>query len=245
MTCDSDVVSCSSVTFENRGVPRELTEDEIYSIISDYELATKRALEAGFDGVEIHCAHGYLLSQFLSPECNKRVDMWGGSIENRSRLVVEIAKRLRNIIPTDGILSIRFGGCDLVEGGLALDEGADVAKVLDKLGIDLFDVSVGIVPSKLGGSRTDKTKGFVYIAEKIKSVVNAPVAAVGGIKTKEDAKSILEDGQADLVAVCRALLSDPLWPDKVLGKSKNLDPIVECLGCKPCIHYTKGCPTKR
>ena len=240
MGCNPGLMAPSDIPFENRAIPREMTTEDIEDVINWYNLAVSRAIKAGFDGVEIHCAHGYLFSEFLSPVCNKRTNNYGGSLENRSRLLLQIVKNARKAIGTDKVLSVRFGAADCYAGGLKLSESVLVAKELEKHGINMLNVSIGCTPSALGGSRTRKPMGFVPLAREIKKNVSIPVSVAGKITTAEQIESIISKGDADMVSICRSLLADPQFPSKVLGL--NPDPINPCKACKACIHYIQGCP---
>ena len=240
MGCNSNLAAPSAVPFENRSTPRALSIVEIKTLIDDYSKAVERAMKAGFDGVEIHNAHGYILSQFLSPLANKRSDEYGGSLENRLRVVKEIITNTKSIIGTNKILSVRLGACDCYAGGLKLSDSIEASKVFETLGVDLINVSIGITPTILGGSRTRKHLGFVPLAREIKKHVSIPVAVAGKITTKEDVEEIISTKSADLICVCRSLLADPRWPVKVLGIDGN--PTIICKSCKTCVHYQTGCP---
>lgn len=234
----------SPIAYENLETPKEMISSDIEDVKNAYKTAVARAMEAGFDGVELHNAHGYLLSQFLSPASNKRTDQYGGNLENRTRLLFEIVEIAKNTMPVGKMLSVRFGACDMVPGGLKLSEGVHVAKTLEAKGVDLLNVSVGIPQSKLGGSQTRKPMNFTVLSGRIKKEISMPVAIAGKITTKEQAELVVGSGKADLVAICRAILADPLWPKKATGE---LDvPIINCLGCQPrCTNYTTGCPLKK
>jgi 2,4-dienoyl-CoA reductase-like NADH-dependent reductase (Old Yellow Enzyme family) len=240
----SDPFAPSSIAYENLETPREMTQSDIEDVKEAYRQSVRRAMEAGFDGVEIHNAHGYLLSQFLSPAANKRTDDYGGMLENRSRLLFELVDIAKNTMPINKILSLRFGACDMIQGGLKLSEGVQVAKALETKGVDLLNVSVGIPQSELGGSQTRKLMNFSVLSAKIKEAVGIPVAVAGKIVTKDEAEFVIENGKSDLVALCRAILGDPLWPKKATGELDK--PFVKCLGCLPrCSNYSTGCPLKK
>lgn len=239
MGCNQGLIAPSSIPYENRTTPREMSENDIETLKDWYRQAIKRAVEAGFDGVEIHCAHGYILSQFLSPVSNHRTDSWGGTLLNRSRLLTEVVRMAREIAK-DNVLSVRLGACDCYAGGLKLVETAEVARMLEGEGVDLISVSIGITPSTFGGSRTKVKMGFVPLSSAIKKAVKIPVAVAGKITKPEQAKFITESGKADIVLVCRSLLADPKWPAKALGK--DINPIIPCKSCKACVHFSSGCP---
>lgn len=240
MGCNKDLVAPSAIPFENRPVPESLDIEGIKSIVNAYMSATHRAMIAGFDGVEIHLAHGYILSQFLSPLSNHRTDGYGIDLEGRCRISCEIIKNTRSAIGKEKILSVRFGACDCYPGGLKLSESVILAKTFENLGVDLLNVSIGITPTSLGGSRTKKPMGFVPLASEIRKNINIAVATVGKITTAEDANMILGSGKADLVCACRSLLADSKWPAKVIGQAK--DAITPCKSCKVCVHFSAGCP---
>jgi len=250
MGCGQDLIAPSPIPFEDRIIPRPMTIEEILKLKLDFKKAIERSMDSGFDGVEIHCAHGYILSQFLSPLSNTRVDIYGGSLDNRARLLYEIVSDARKRIGSGKILSVRLGAVDLLPGGLKLYEAKVVAGKLKNLGVDLINVSAGIVPTRLGGSRPRVSRAFSPLGKSIRDAVGSVVAVAGRITTLQDVEIILSKKQADLVAVCRSVLSDTLWPKKILAQNISLEettriqPIIPCAGCIPCIHFTKGCPIK-
>jgi len=243
MGCDGDLVAPSAIPFEDRETPRELTIQEIEEIEESFVAASLRAIQAGFDGVEVHCAHGYLLSQFISPLSNKRMDEYGGSSERRAKLLISIVKNIRKEIRNYKIISVRLGARDAgFSGGLKVGDAKLISIWLEQAGVNLIDVSQNIIASRLGGSKPREPMAFAGLSKEIKQVVNIPVAVAGGIRTKEHVEEILESNSADLVAVCRAVLADPKFPAKVLGI--NPDPIIPCLVCKSCGHFIEGCPPR-
>ncbi len=188
-------------------MPREITQTEMSELVKEFAVAARRAKEAGFDMVEVHGAHGYLLSQFLSPYTNRRNDEYGGSLENRLRFPLEVLRAVRAEVGPDFPVFYRLGAEDGIEGGLTLQEGAEAAVILAEAGVDVLDLSGGLL-----GFRVKSGEGFfVYMAEKIKPVVNIPVLVTGGIAAPELAESILAEGKADLIGVGRALLANPKW----------------------------------
>jgi 2,4-dienoyl-CoA reductase-like NADH-dependent reductase (Old Yellow Enzyme family) len=172
--------------------------------------AAVRALKAGFDSVEVHCAHWYLNSQFLSPLSNKRNDEYGGSIENRMRFPVEVAKRVVDAVPKVPVFC-RLGVTDMLDGGLELEDGLKVARRLEEVGIAVIDVSAGlggIQPLKIA----DRVQGFfIPYATAVKKVVQIPVIGVGGIKDPVFADSLVKQGKTDFVAIGRAFNANPNW----------------------------------
>lgn len=193
-------------------VPRELSVEEIEDVVVAFGKAAVRAKSAGFDAVEIHGAHGFLASQFTSPLTNKRSDSYGGSLENRIRLPLEIVAEVRDRVGLEYPFLYRLGVDDMIDGGLTIEDGQRAAAALVEAGVDVVDVSVGH-----GGSRSVGPAGQGYLvplAEKIMSVVKVPVIAVGGITEPEFADQVIREGRSDLVAVGRAILHDPEWPRK-------------------------------
>jgi len=193
-------------------IPKELSREEIEEIIEKFVNAAHRAMEAGFDGVEIHGAHGFLLSEFLSPLTNKRTDEYGGSLENRMRLHLRTVDMVRRQV--DDLLFFRLGVTDYMEGGLTLEEGVKVAMTLEKHGVDIIDVSGGLC-----GSRppwTAEEGYFLNLSEAAKNKVGVPIIGVGGIKSPVFADKALKEGKADLIAVGRVFLADPDWALKAI-----------------------------
>jgi len=241
MSCCGDLVAPSAVPFEDRDTPRELTIEEIEEIALSFKEATIRACRAGFQGVEIHNAHGYLLSQFLSPLSNMRTDEYGGTLERRCKLVLDIVYSIRSILGMYRILSVRLGAIDAgFANGLKIDESKLVSLWLERVGADLINVSLNNVASKLGGSRTRRDMALIDLSRQIKELVNVKVCVAGGIRSAEHVQHILDGGYADMVAVCRAVLADPQFPNKVIGKNK--ESIVPCLICKNCTAVMGKCP---
>ena len=198
---------------EQAETPQELSAQGIKIIAERFAEGAGRAVRAGFDAVEIHGAHGFLLNQFLSPLANRRTDEYGKDLEGRMRFPLEIVRKVRAEVGNLPLL-YRLGADDLRPDGLTLADSKKVAVRLASEGIDILDVSGG-----LSGSRPPGTKGegyLVHLAEGIKSVVEIPVIAVGGIVTATFADSIVRDGRADLVAVGRAMLNDPDWAAKAI-----------------------------
>lgn len=212
--------------------PVGLTVEQIAAVVADFASATKRALVAGFDLLEIHAAHGYLLHQFMSPLSNSRTDQYGGSFENRVRLLLEVIKAVRASWPVDKPLSVRISATDYVEGGWNIEESIQLAKLLPELGVNLLDVSSG------GLSPLQKISvgaGYqVPLAEQLRAAVpNLPVMTVGLISEAQQAETILQNSQADLVALGRPFLRDPHWPQRAasqLGHQPDLPPMYKRAG---------------
>lgn len=191
-------------------IPMELDQDGIDQVVVDFVHATKRAVRSGFKVVEIHAAHGYLLNEFLSPLTNHRTDRYGGSFENRVRLLVEIADGIREVLPEGYPLFVRISASDWVEGGWSADDSVALARLLQQHGVDLIDCSSGgTVPHV----RIPLTQGYqVPFAERIKKETGMLTGAVGLITDPAQAEAIVEQGQADLVLLAREFLRDPYFP---------------------------------
>lgn len=191
--------------------PQPMTRDDIAGTIEDFALAAKRAKQAGFQAVEIHAAHGYLLTQFLSPITNKRNDEYGGSLENRARFLLRIVEAVQHQTGRDYPIFVRLGSIDGIEGGIVPEDAAEVAKMLEQAGVALIDVSGGFM-----GSRPKNVPPgyFVPAASVIKEQVDIPVLVTGGITDPCLAETILQEGKADLIGIGRALLRDAEWVSK-------------------------------
>lgn len=198
---------------------RMLEASEIYTIAEEFALAADRAIKAGFDGIELHGAHGYLLNQFFSPLFNRRADDFGGSLEKRMRFPLLVVEKVRKCIG-EKLLLYRLGSDDLAPGGTHIEDSVTFAKRLDQSGVDILDVSGGMCGSEPKQLR--QLKGyFVPQASRIKKAVKVPVIGVGGIKEAEFADKLVSEGKVDLVAVGRAFWSDSLWAEKALEILKN------------------------
>ena len=189
--------------------PRSLPVQEIHQIENAFADAAKRAVEAEYDGVEIHCAHGYLLNQFYSPITNKRRDEYGGNLENRLRFLIETISMVRKVISDDVPIAVRLGGADYLPGGSKEEDALQAAVILEKAGVDLLDISGGMCFYMRPGHM--EPGFFSSMTEKIKSKISIPVVLTGGIKKVEDAERLLIEEKADLIGVGRALLKDALW----------------------------------
>lgn len=205
------IVAPSPTAFgDGYAVPHELSVAEIDQIITAFVAAARRALVAGFQAIEIHAAHGYLLHQFLSPLSNRRSDAYGGSFENRTRLLREVVTAVRRVWPENLPLLIRLSATDWVEGGWTDDETVELCGQLKALGVDLADISsAGLVPT----AKFPIGPGFqTRFAERVRREAGLPSAAVGLITSPAQAEHILRSGQADLVLVGREILRNPYWP---------------------------------
>lgn len=192
-----------------KDLPREMGEAEIRRIVGDFGRAAELVKQAGFDMVEIHGAHGYLLNQFLSPLTNRRNDRYGGSPENRIRFLLEVVEEVRRVVGKEYPVFFRLGGDDRMYGGLSVEDAHWVALRLVRSGVDVLDLSGG-----LGGYDGQGQGYFVYLAEAVKPVVDIPIMVTGGIKEPAFANQLLLSGKADLVGVGRGLLEDNQWMSK-------------------------------
>jgi 2,4-dienoyl-CoA reductase-like NADH-dependent reductase (Old Yellow Enzyme family) len=220
------VVGPSPIPFaEGYPVPEALTEEGMARVLEAFVEGARRALRAGFQVVELHMAHGYLLSSFLSPLSNRREDLYGGSRENRMRFPLEVAKAVREALPPELPLLVRVSATDWAEGGWALEDTLAFAEALKALGVDLLDLSSGGVVS---GVRIPAAPGFqVPFADAVRKRVGLATGAVGLITTPEQAETILQAGSADLVLLGRVLLRDPYFPlraAKALGAEAGVPP---------------------
>lgn len=201
-------------------IPRELDEAGIENVIEAFAAAARRAYDAGFDVLELHMAHGYLVHEFLSPLSNQRTDRFGGSFENRIRLALSIAERTREVWPAHLPLFVRISATDWVEGGWDLPQSIELSRRLRDLGVDLIDCSSGaLVPN----ANIPEAPGYqVPFAEAIRKEAKIATGAVGLITTAEEAEEIVREGRADAVLLGRELLRDPYFPlraAKALGAS--------------------------
>lgn len=214
-----EVIGPSAIPFEEGDpVPRELDLAEIDKIAQAFELAATRALSAGFQVIEIHAAHGYLLHEFLSPISNHRRDDYGGAFENRARLLLRIARCLRGMIPEELPLFVRISATDWVEGGWSPDESVRLCQLLKEIGVDLVDVSSGGMTPH---ARIPVGKGYqVPFARRIREVAGIRTGAVGLITSPVDADEIITGGDADLAFIGRELLREPHW---ALKAAQELD----------------------
>lgn len=194
----------------NGGRSRALSIDEIKELERDFAAAARRVKEAGYDGVEIHSAHGYLLNQFYSPLTNFRDDDYGPqSLENRLRFLTEITAAVRQVVGNDFPIAVRLGGSDYQDGGSTIDDAAGAAQILEASGIDLLDLSGGLGMFMRPGHR--EPGWFSDMSKAVKAQVNLPIILTGGVQTPAQAGELLNQGTADLIGVGRAMLRNPAW----------------------------------
>lgn len=248
--------------------PRELTEDDIKELITAFAHAARRAKEAGFDGVEFHASHGYLLHSFLSPYTNRRGDRWGGSFAKNMRFLLEIYEKTRELVTADYPILIKCNAEDYVEGGITIDLSKRIAEKISAAGFDAIEISAGSnidrpfffmargdIPTNIYGfhfagedtkeSRQALSKIFnamkdevkfkeAYLrpfAKEIKKVIDIPLILPGGLRTVSVMEDVLKKGDADFIGLCRPLIRDPYFPNKVKKGLKRSD----CLNCNRCL----------
>ena len=202
-------VSASSISFTGMQIPHMLLTNEIAELVDHFGEAAARAVNVGFDVIEIHAAHGYLFHQFLSPLTNQRTDEYGGSLQSRMRFLLEVARKVRATIPDGMPLFVRISATDWVEGGWDIDEAVILSAELKNLGVDLIDVSSGgLVPNAV----IPVGPGYqVPFAEKIRERAHIATSAVGVITDAHQAEEIITSGKADAVMLAREMLRNPRW----------------------------------
>jgi 2,4-dienoyl-CoA reductase-like NADH-dependent reductase (Old Yellow Enzyme family) len=218
-----NVVAPSALAFaDDYPIPRALSIDGIKNVVSAFAGAARRACKAGFRVIEIHAAHGYLIHEFLSPLSNRRTDAYGGSFENRTRLLREIVAAVRGVWPERAPLFVRISASDWIEGGWDIQQSVELARQLKELGADLIDCSSG---GNVPGLEIPVGPGYqTPFAEQVRREANILTGAVGMITSSVPAEHILVTGQADAVIIARELLRDPYWPLRAareLGQSTS------------------------
>ena len=204
-------VAPSPVRFaDDYPLPKEMSKQYIQTVIDQFKTAAERSIEAGFQIIELHMAHGYLIHEFLSPLSNLRKDEYGGSLENRCRLAIEIARNVRNVIPKEMPLLVRISSTDWAEDGWDINQSVKLAEWLKDSGVDLIDCSSGGNIAKVS---IPFGPGYqIPFSEEIRKKVNILTGGVGLITAPEQAENIIRTGQADLVVLAREMLRNPYWP---------------------------------
>jgi 2,4-dienoyl-CoA reductase-like NADH-dependent reductase (Old Yellow Enzyme family)/thioredoxin reductase len=224
---------------------KALSKEQIAEIVASYGHVAGLAKRAGFEMLMVHGGHGWLLNQFLSPYFNKRTDEYGGSLENRCRLAIEVLRAVREAVGPYFPIELRMSGSELFDGGYDLEEGCRIAEQLAPY-IDLLHVSAGTYQRGFGDTHPSMFKEHgcnVYLAAEIKKHVSVPVATIGGLNDPEQLEEIIASGKADIVYMARALLADPFLPRKVM---ENRDEeIVKCLRCFTCMAERAATSTRR
>jgi 2,4-dienoyl-CoA reductase-like NADH-dependent reductase (Old Yellow Enzyme family) len=220
--------------------PREMTDGEIWEMVDAFADAAWRVFNAGFDGVQLHAAHGYLISEFLSPHTNRRTDYWGGSEEMRFHFISEILDAIRREVGSSLPVLVKMNGSDLVHGGLKPDESLRIAKRLQALGVCALEVSGGMLESgnmiiRPHIDSIEKEAYFIKEAALFKKELGIPVITVGGIRSRSVAEAILQRGDADLISMSRPLLCEPDLPNLFLAGKERAD----CSSCNNCLRFFK------
>lgn len=235
-------VAPSAVPLRGGPVPRELTTEEVKTLVKKFVAAAERAKRAGYDGIELHGAHGYLIHQFLSPMTNQRKDEYGGSVEKRLRFSIEIILGIKERLGMDFPVGLRMSA----EGGYSLEEAKNFVKPWEEAGLDVIHVSAGGIGPVTYAPREEsplahKEGWIVPFAQAIKGLVEIPVIAVSEIRHPQFAASVLEAGQADFIALGRPLLADPAWASKARGG--HPEDIRRCISCGWCVtNISPGTP---
>ena len=232
-------------------VPVPMTREDIDSLVDSFASAAERVAKAGFDGVEIHAAHGYMLSQFLSPRLNRREDEYGGTLDKRARILVEIVKKVRNKVGEDFPILVKINSSDFMEDGLTEDDSIAVSRLLEEAGVDAFEVSGGnesepsVLENNLGPARTGVARGrdresyFRDHGKRLAKALSVPVILTGGNRHYDVMEEILEDSEIEYFALGRPMISEPdlikTWES---GNMKS----PKCVSCNKCYEtYGKRC----
>lgn len=218
---------------------RKMKEEDIEQIISDFTAAAVRVREAGFDAVQLHGAHGYLMSQFASPIYNHRTDSWGGSGQKRRHFHLEVIRRTRKAVGDDFPVMIKFGAQDNQEGGMSFSEGLETCIQMEEAGIDLIEISAGVGTGSAAISKAGLKKGeidkvvFRQNAAAVKKAVGVPVAVVNGIRSLEKAQEIISSNDADMVSLCRPFIREPHLISRWMTEDTRPATCISCNLCFP------------
>lgn len=199
-------------------IARELTEEEIAGIASAFARSARRVKEAGFDAVELHSAHGYLLNQFYSPLTNRRTDAYGGDVLNRIRIHMEVIASVRAAVGENFPILLRLGACDYMEGGTSIEDSVTAAREFEKAGVCLIDISGGLCRYSVPGLTGQGY--FSPVSQAVKQAVSIPVLLTGGVTEPDAAEKLLSEGKADLIGVGRAIYQDSDWAKNAIESFK-------------------------
>ncbi len=219
------------------GIPRAMTADEIGEVVEAFGQSARRAQAAGFDGVQLHAAHGYLINQFLSPLTNMRTDRYGGSLTNRFRFLEEVCRSVRDQVGSDYPVTVKLTGSDNLEGGLQVEDALYFARELESLGVDAVEVSAGTSGSGAGvpvrkGIHSEGTEGYnSEVARYISGKINIPIMLVGGLRSLSVIQGLLDEGVADLFSLSRPFIREP---DLVKTWRKEPAHRSTCISCNLC-----------
>lgn len=232
---------------------REMTAGDIQEMAQAYGQAARRVKEAGFDAVEIHAAHGYLISQFLSPLTNHRTDEWGGDLEGRMRFLREVSRCVRQQVGNEYPVLIKLGMMDHTKGGLTSEEGARVAAALEGMGINGLEISGGMGAMRVDnirpGIRTEAQEAyFLPLAKLARPATRLPILLVGGFRSRTVMERVLESGKADFISLCRPLICEPDFPNRLRHRLQERS---SCISANHCWAEKEGdgiackCPLKK
>jgi len=236
-------VAPSAVSDRATGItPRELTPEEIEGLVECYVAAAERCRRARFDGVQLHCAHGYLMSQFISPYTNRRTDGWGGSLERRAHFPLEVLKRIRKRLGGDFPVLVKTNAEDFIEGGLTLEESCRIGQMLEAEGINAIEVSAGMAETadkivRTGIDTEAKEAYFLPQVREFRRHVRVPLICVGGLRSRVVMERVVESGAADMVSLSRPLIREPDLPRRLQeGTSDH----ARCVSCNRCTADSRG-----
>ena len=214
----------------NFGKPKAMTEADIKDVIERFARSAALVKQAGFTGVQIHCAHGYLFSQFLSPKINQRTDQWGGSLENRARIIRMTIKKVREAVGPDFPIGVKLNSADFQKGGFSLEDCVTVAGWLGEDGIDLLEISggtyeqlslMGVESTEVRESTRKREAYFIEYAEQIKTAAKVPVMITGGFRSREVMESAIANGEVDIVGLARPLCTQPDCSQQLIEQTLN------------------------
>jgi 2,4-dienoyl-CoA reductase-like NADH-dependent reductase (Old Yellow Enzyme family) len=231
-----ETIAPSAVTAPSSEQPaREMTADDIAYMVQAYGQAARRVQEAGFDGLQLHGAHGYLISQFLSPFTNHRTDEWGGDLEGRMRFLRDVCQAVREQVGPEYPVFIKLGMMDGVEGGLSADEGVRVVAALEGMGLDGVEISGGIAsdPTRKGIRSEADEAYYRPLAQQARPMTELPIILVGGFRSRNVMEDVLAAGDADLVSLCRPLICEPDFPNRLRAGTQERSACISANRCWP------------
>jgi len=216
------------------GKPKTVEDSDIETVIDQFASSAMLAKEAGFDGVQIHAAHGYLLSSSLSPRINTRTDRWGGSLENRARFLRSVVRAVRSKVGPRFIVATKLNSSDFQKGGFSHEDSIEVARMLEGEGVDFIEISGGNFEKPVAyehspnkESTVSREAYFLEYAQNIKTALNIPIMVTGGFRSRDIMDGALADGATDLIGVGRPFIIDPEWPAKLLNGEIDMAPAME------------------
>jgi len=236
-------VAPSAVTDRASGItPRELAADEVEPLVESYVAAARRCREVGFDGVQLHCAHGYLMSEFLSPYTNRREDAWGGSLEARARFPLEALRRIRADLGREYPVLVKLNAEDFIAGGLTLAQSCRIAAMMAEEGVDAVEISAGMAETadqivRKHIDAPEKEAYFLPYAREFRRHVAVPLLCVGGLRSLAVMEQVISTGAADLVSLCRPLIREPELPRKLREGTATR---AACISCNCCTNDPQG-----